>query len=95
MFKSIITAAVVATISTHANAIPVNQCVTVGHFVEVMAKGRDAGINATEMYYMLSNQNLPEAITTNLLNLVYLDGKEVGGAELNRVFVKTCVGESL
>ena len=45
MFKSIITAAVVATISTHANAIPVNQCVTVGHFVEVMAKGRDAGIN--------------------------------------------------
>ncbi len=95
LFKSILAAGIATTIATQANAIPVEQCVSIGHFVEVMAEGRDAGISATDMYYILEDQSLPDAITTKLLNLVYIIGSDIDSKSLNHVFVGTCVGESL
>jgi hypothetical protein len=72
----------------------VDECVLVGNFIEVVANGRDAGVSATDMYTVMTSQNLPAEVAVQILNLVYIEVADFNGATIKGVFLGLCVGES-
>ena len=99
MFKSIITAAVIATAAlttpTYASTFTVSQCVSLGDAIEALVVARDNGISASGAFTILTDSGIPTEISVILLDIVYLTGKDIGGATLKGAFIGTCVGESV
>ena len=95
MFKSIIAAIVLATasIATTANANAIQECVTVGQSIEQLATVRDEGVSPEFVYNYLTNDGIPEEMVILLLTIVYIEGANIDGKTLNKVFVQTCIGE--
>ena len=95
MFKSIITAAVVSitALTTSASAMSASNCVILGNAIKSLAVARDAGTSASEAFTILNNNGIAQDITIQLLEFVYISGKDHSGAVLKKVFIETCVGE--
>jgi hypothetical protein len=96
MFKSIIAATLIATatFTTPSSAATVDECVLAGNLIELVANGRDAGVSATDMYTVMTSQNLPAEVVVQILNLVYITGADINGTTIKGVFIGACVGES-
>lgn len=99
MLKSIITAAVIATAAlttpAYASTFTVSQCVILGDAIESLSIARDNGISASRAFTILTDNGVPQEISVVLLELVYVTGKDIGGATLKGAFIGTCVGESV
>jgi len=97
MFKSIIAAAVIATatfVTPASAALPMATCKVLGNLIENVATLRDAGVSPVEVYELLTENGLTPAVAANMLEIVFITGKDVDGSLLNPLFVGTCVGES-
>jgi hypothetical protein len=97
MFKAIIAAAAIATVSfvtTASAALPVSTCKVMGETIEQMANVRDQGIGPDVMYEILVENGVNSKIAISMLEIVYITGKDVDGSILGPLFVGTCVGES-
>jgi hypothetical protein len=97
MFKAIIAAAAIATVSfvtTASAALPVSTCKVMGETIEQMANVRDQGIGPDVMYEILVDNGVDSRVAVPMLELVYITGKDIDGSLLNPLFVGNCVGES-
>ena len=98
MFKSIITAAVIATAtfttSVSAASMSVEDCVRIGTAIELMADARDRGLTASQGYELMASENIPDEIAIQMLEIVFLEGRNIDGETLKGAFIGVCVGET-
>jgi hypothetical protein len=96
MFKSIITAAVIATatFTTSASANSYTVCIDGGRIIEAVAKARDNGMSAADAYLIMEEFGLEPSAAVNVLELVYITGKSATPEALEELFVINCLGQS-
>jgi hypothetical protein len=94
MFKSIITAAVIATatFTTSASANSYTVCIDGGSIIEAVAKARDNGMSAADAYLIMEESGLDASVAVSILELVYISGKAVTPEALEELFVIECLG---
>jgi hypothetical protein len=96
MFKSIITAAVIATaaFTTSASANSYTVCIDGGRIIEAVAEARDNGMSAADAYLIMEEFGLDANVAVGILELVYITGKSATPEALEELFVINCLGQS-
>ena len=95
MFKSIITAAVIATaaFTTSASANSYTVCIDGGRVLESVANARDNGLSAADAYRIMEEVGLDSDLAVNILEVVYITRRTETPEALKEWFVINCLGE--